>query len=97
MKKTNLIIITKISEANLANDIKKEIISFLGKRMISDTLDGYPGLIINDILSDDDKNVITSIVSDISEGITILLIESSSEEEKLVIDKYLITIDSIKY
>ena len=34
MKKTNLIIITKISEANLANDIKKEIISFLGKRMI---------------------------------------------------------------
>ena len=85
-----------MSEASLANDIKKEIIEFLGKRMISDTLDGYPGLIINDLLSEDDKNTITNIVADVSEEITILLIESSGTEE-FGTNKYLVTIDNIKY
>ena len=96
MKKTNLIIITKMSEANLVNDIKKEIISFLGKRMINDELESYPGLIINDVLSEDDKTAITGIIADISEEISVLLIESS-ENEEFGLNKYLITIDNIKY
>lgn len=85
-----------MSEANLVNDIKKEIISFLGKRMINDELEGYPGLIINDILSEDDKTAITGIIADISEEISILLIESS-ENDEFGLNKYLITIDNIKY
>lgn len=95
MKKTNLIIVTKISEANLANDIKREIIFFLGKRMILDTLDGYPGLIINGILSEEDKSTVTNIVADVSDDTTLLLIESS-ENEEFGTNKYLVTIDNVK-
>ena len=63
--------------------------------MILDTFDGYPGLIINGILSEEDKSTVTNIVADVSDDTTLLLIESS-ENEEFGTNKYLVTINNVK-
>lgn len=83
MKKQLLIFIAPEVVQGLVNDVKQEIISYLGLRMIDDKMEGLPTLAISGELDDDARRYVVDCINHSSDDIVGFLI-TKEEDQKLL-------------
>jgi hypothetical protein len=77
---TKIIISADLSTtSNDVIDAKTSIISYVGNRMIANSCDGYPQLLLNCVLDSIDKNNIKALVTTIIQKSLTIFIESDKE------------------
>ena len=88
MKKQLLIFIAPEVVQDQVRNVKNEIISYLGLRMIDDRMEGLPALAIAEELDDDARRYVVDLINHASNDMVGLLI--TKEEDQNILQENLV-------